>query len=51
VRGQVLLEDAVAKLPEPVVEVQPISGGMTVRIRYNDATTNAPQSLSFNVTQ
>jgi phage baseplate assembly protein W len=49
IRGQVLLEDSVAKTPEPVIDVQAISGGMTVAIQYNDADTNTPQSLSFNV--
>lgn len=51
IRGQVLLEDSVAKTPEPVIDVQAISGGMTVTIQYNDAATNAPQRLSFNVTK
>lgn len=51
IRGQVLLEDSVAKTPEPVIDVQTIQGGMTVTIQYNDAATNAPQLLSFNVTK
>jgi len=51
IRGHVLLEDSVAKTPEPVIEVQAIQGGMTVSIQYNDAATNTPQSLSFNVTK
>lgn len=51
IRGQVLLEDSVAKTPEPVIDVQAIQGGMTVTIQYNDAATNAPQRLSFNVTK
>lgn len=51
IRGQVLLEDSVAKTPEPVINVQAISGGMTVTIQYNDADTNTPQSLSFNVSK
>lgn len=50
IRGQILLEDAVAKTPEPVIDVQPIAGGMTISIQYNDAVQKTPQTLSFNVT-
>lgn len=50
VRGQVLLEDSVAKSPEPVIDVQAIQGGMTVSIQYTDKDYG-PQALSFNVTQ
>ena len=49
IRGQILLEDSVAKTPEPVIDVQAIQGGMTVSIQYNDANSNTPQTLSFNV--
>lgn len=51
IRGQVLLEDSVAKTPEPVIDVQPIQGGMTVSIQYTDAETGTPQSLSFDVSK
>lgn len=51
VRGQVLLEESVARTPEPIVEVQTIPGGMTVTIQYVEADTNTPQLLSFNVTK
>lgn len=51
IRGQVLMEESVAKTPEPAVDVQTIPGGMVVTIQYNDAATNTRQLLSFNVTR
>lgn len=50
VRGQVLLEAAVARNPEPVIELQEITNGISCTIRYNDAVTGKPETLSFNVT-
>src|SRR5574340_927824 len=50
IRGQILLEDAVAKTPEPQIDVQEIQDGLMCTIIYVDAATNAPQTLSFNVT-
>lgn len=49
IRGQILLEDAVAKTPAPTIIVKPIPSGISVSIRYQDATTGQPSSLSFNV--
>ena len=49
IRGQILLEDAVAKTPAPVILVNPIANGVSVSIKYNDAVTGAPFTLSFNV--
>ena len=49
IRGQMLLEDAVAKSPQPVVTVARISGGVSVQVNYNDATTGKPVILSFSV--
>ncbi len=49
IRGQMLLEAAVAKIPEPVVTVSAIDGGVTVDVQYNDAATGAQQFLSFDV--
>lgn len=51
IRGQMLLEDAVARTPEPVIDVQEIPGGMTFNIQYNDAVTKTAQILSFNVSK
>lgn len=49
IRGQILLEDSVAKKPEPVITVSAIPNGLTCYIKYTDAQSNTPQSLSFNV--
>ena len=49
IRGQILLEDSVARLPEPDITVTPILGGVSVAIRYTDAGSGTPATLSFNV--
>ena len=49
IRGQMLLEDAVAKTPEPTIDVQQISNGLACNIQYVDAATNTTKTLSFNV--
>lgn len=49
IRGNMLLEDCVAKLPEPLVDVQQIPEGISCNITYNDAQTGTSQTLSFNV--
>lgn len=51
IRGQILLEPAVAKFPTPEIDVTEISGGISVSIRYNDAQTKKPAFLSFDVNQ
>lgn len=55
IRGQMLLEAAVAKSPEPTVVVEPIpnsaGGGFAVQIAYTDAVTGQTASLHFNVTE
>lgn len=51
IRGQMMLEDVVAKTPAPVITVQPITGGMTVTIQYVDAKAKTQQTLSFNVSK
>ena len=51
IRGQILLEEAVAKTPEPQIEVAAILGGISVTIRYADAESNTSAVLSFNVNQ
>ncbi|MFN3886149.1 MAG: phage tail protein [Aquabacterium sp.] len=50
IRGQMLLEQAVAQQPEPIVDVALIPRGVTCSIRYTDAATGQPAALSFNVT-
>lgn len=49
VRGQVLLEDAVAKVPPPAISVTAIANGVSVNIKYTDAVTKTAQTLSFDV--
>jgi hypothetical protein len=53
IRGQILLEDSVARYPEPIIIVKPIpnqsGGGFAVSIKYTDAATGHPASLSFDV--
>ena len=51
IRGQILLEDAVAKVPEPVIILKEIPSGVSCIIQYADSTTNAIQNLNFDVTK
>ena len=55
VRSHILLEDSVAKTPDPEITVKPIAGGagggIAVAMRYHDADTGQPVNLSFNVGQ
>lgn len=49
IRGQMLLERGVSQSPEPVVDIEEISGGLTCGVRYNDAA-GGTQVIGFNVT-
>lgn len=49
IRGQIFLEDAVARTPEPQIDVQSITSGLSVTIRYVDAVSKTPVALSFSV--
>ena len=50
VRSQIFREPAVARSPEPVVEVRSDGqGGVFVAIRYADAGSGETQSLGFSV--
>lgn len=51
IRGQMLLEEAVAKTPAPDIKVSRITSGVAVQVNYNDAPTGQPVVLSFNVSQ
>jgi hypothetical protein len=51
IRGQILLEDSVARSPAPTINVSPIKGGVAVSIRYVDASTGQPATLNFNVSK
>lgn len=49
IRGQILRESAVARSPAPQIDVVPITGGVSISIRYNDAKTKKPVYLAFDV--
>lgn len=50
IRSQIFKEAAVARTPEPIVDVESDPGGtFYVHIRYSDATSGATQMLSFSV--
>jgi len=50
IRSQIFKEAAVARTPEPVIDVSTDPGGTVyVHIRYADAATGATQLLSFSV--
>jgi len=50
IRSQIFQETAVARMPEPVVEVaSDDTGAVYVDIRYVDAVTGETQVLSFSV--
>ena len=50
IRGQMLLEAAVARSPEPVISVQLDPGGsLFVSIRYADASTGQAATLNIQV--
>ncbi len=50
IRSQIFQESAVARQPEPVIDVQSDGGGtVTVLVSYADSNTGATQVLSFSV--
>jgi phage baseplate assembly protein W len=50
IRSQIFMEASVARLPEPVIDVQSMAdGSVLASIRYVDSTTGATQVLSFSV--
>ena len=50
IRMQMLLELAVARVPEPVIDVQSDPGGtLSVQIRYADADTAEARTLSIEM--
>ncbi len=52
IRSQLALEVCVAQLPAPLITVSQTSdpSSFTVGLQYNDADTNTPVILSFDVT-
>lgn len=54
IRSQLALEPSVAKTPPPQITVKALPNdptGFSVAIAYNDAVSNSPVVLSFNVAQ
>lgn len=50
IRSQIFQESAVARSPEPAIDVQAgMDGSVTVQVRYADRLTGAAQVLSFTV--
>jgi phage baseplate assembly protein W len=50
IRSQIFMESSVARLPEPVIELQSqADGSVFASIRYVDATSSVTQVLSFSV--
>jgi phage baseplate assembly protein W len=50
IRSQIFKEAAVARTPEPIVDVSSDPGGtFYVHLRYSDAASGATQMLSFSV--
>jgi hypothetical protein len=50
IRGQVVREAAVARQPEPEIEVAAdMAGGVSVQIRYAEAGSGATRNLAFTV--
>lgn len=50
IRGQMLLEDSVAKTPQPQITLtQPDPTTLSVYIRYTIASSGSPATLSFTV--
>ena len=48
IRSQIFLEASVARVPEPVIVVSPIQGGVNCPIAYVDALTGQQASLQFD---
>lgn len=49
IRGQILLEDCVAKKPAPLISVSTDNETLSVTISYTDAPLGEPVTLSFEV--
>ncbi|MBN3811705.1 phage tail protein [Paraburkholderia sp. Ac-20347] len=51
IRGQMLLEQAVARSPAPVIGLTQQNDLVSATIQYTDANTATPQLLSFDLSQ
>jgi hypothetical protein len=50
IRGQMGLEPAVARVPEPAIAVAALNNGLSATIAYTDSTTGSAVTLSFDLT-
>lgn len=51
IRGQMMLEPSVARLPLPEVKVRQIAGGVAVSVQYATLPDKQPVSLTFDITE
>jgi hypothetical protein len=51
IRGQMLLEAAVARRPSPNIALTQVNGVVGAVIKYTDASTATPQFVEFDVNQ
>lgn len=49
IASQLLLEEGVARNPQPTVNVTPQANGASARLRYNDALSATPQAFVFDI--
>lgn len=49
IRGQMLLEASVSRVPAPTVSVSVIDGGLAAQVQYLALPDKQPVSLSFNL--
>jgi len=49
IRGQMLLESAVARQPAPSITLTQVQGAVSSYIQYTDANTATPQFVEFDV--
>lgn len=51
IKGQMLLEAAVATSPAPQINLTQVNNAVSASIQYTDANTAAPQFVSFDLSQ
>jgi hypothetical protein len=51
IRGQMLLEASVARVPAPEVKVREITGGVAAAVQYVALPDKQPVSLTFDLTE
>ena len=49
--GQMLLEDCVARKPQPEVTIHTIDNGVNVYVKYTDAVSGTAEFLNFDITR